>query len=71
MIPVNRDTLMIIAAVVCLAGIIFLFKEVNKTKQEVERMKDFSEYVTKRLETPAPAPAPVPAITEKVEKVAE
>lgn len=49
MIPVNRDTLSIIALVVCVAGILFLFREVNKTKQEVEQMKDFSDYVSKRL----------------------
>jgi len=51
MIPVNRDTLSIIALVVCVAGILFLFREVNKTKQEVEQMKDFSDYVSKRLDT--------------------
>jgi len=48
---VNRDTLSIIALVVCVAGILFLFREVNKTKQEVEQMKDFSDYVSKRLDT--------------------
>ena len=51
MIPVNRDTLSIIALVVCVAGILYLFREVNKTKQEVEQMKDFSDYVSKRLDT--------------------
>lgn len=51
MIPVNRDTLSIIALVVCVAGLLFLFREVNKTKQEVEQMKDFSEYVSKKLDT--------------------
>tara|TARA_R110000782_G_scaffold50182_1_gene108910 strand:+ start:1137 stop:1367 length:231 start_codon:yes stop_codon:yes gene_type:complete len=51
MIPVNRDTLSIIALVVCVAGLLFLFREVNKTKQEVEQMKDFSDYVSKRLDT--------------------
>ena len=50
MIPVNRDTMIMVAAVVCLAGLIFLFKEVNKTKQEVVHMKDLSEYMSKKIE---------------------
>ena len=51
MIPINRDTMMLVATVVCIAGLLFLFREVNKTKQEVEHMKDFSEYVSKKLDT--------------------
>ena len=54
MIPINRDTMMLVATVVCVAGLLFLFREVNKTKQEVEHMKDFSEYVSKKLEAPQP-----------------
>jgi lipopolysaccharide export system protein LptC len=44
--------MMLVATVVCVAGLLFLFREVNKTKQEVEHMKDFSEYVSKKLEAP-------------------
>jgi len=51
MIPINRDTMMLVATMVCVAGLLFLFREVNKTKQEVEHMKDFSEYVSKKLDT--------------------
>jgi hypothetical protein len=46
MIPINRDTLMIIGTVVCIVGILFLFKEMNKTKQE---FKVFSEDMIKHL----------------------
>jgi len=46
MIPINRDTLMIIGTVVCIVGILFLFKEMNKTKQE---FRVFSEDVIKHL----------------------
>ncbi len=70
MIPINRDTMMLVATVVCVAGLIFLFREVNKTKQEVEHMKDFSEYVSKKLEAPQlVAKEPEPEVTE--EKVTE
>ena len=70
MIPINRDTMMLVATVVCVAGLLFLFREVNKTKREVEHMKDFSEYVSKKLEAPQlVAKEPEPEVTE--EKVTE
>lgn len=58
MIPVNRDTLMMIATIVCAVGIIFLFKELNKTKEEMNSFKNFSAQVVKRLGAPEPAPEP-------------
>ena len=54
MIPVNRDTLMMIATLVCAVGIIFLFKEMNKTKKDIDNFKSFSEQVVKHLAPPAP-----------------
>jgi hypothetical protein len=59
MIPVNRDTLMMVATIVCAVGIIFLFKELNKTKEDMNNFKMFSAQVVKRL-TPAPEPEPEP-----------
>ena len=56
MIPVNRDTLMMIATIVCAVGIIFLFKELNKTKEEMNSFKNFSAQVVKHLSAPEPAP---------------
>ena len=66
MIPVNRDTLMMIATIVCAIGIIFLFKELNKTKDEVESFKTYSAQVIKHLSSPEPKPD-----TESVEKKEE
>ena len=34
MIQMNRENLMMLATAVCLIGIIFVFKELNKTKEE-------------------------------------
>jgi hypothetical protein len=62
--------MMLVATVVCVAGLLFLFREVNKTKQEVEHMKDFSEYFSKKLEAPQlVAKEPEPEVAE--EKVTE
>lgn len=61
MIPINRDTAMIIATIVCAVGIIFLFKELNKTKEEMNTFKSFSAQVIRHLSAPEPVAAPVPS----------
>lgn len=63
MIPVNRETLTLIATVVCMVGVIFLFREMNRTKQELANFKNFSEEVVQHMNRPAPKAvesAPVP-----------
>jgi hypothetical protein len=40
--------------IICAAGIIFLFNELKKTKEEVNEFKGFSEQVVKHLNAPAP-----------------
>jgi len=66
---------MLIATIVCAVGIIFLFKELNKTKEEMNTFKSFSAQVIRHLSAPepvaAPAPAPVPTPAPVVEKKKE
>jgi hypothetical protein len=38
MIPINRETLMIAATIICAIGILFLFREMNKTKEEMAQV---------------------------------
>jgi hypothetical protein len=71
MIPVNRDTLMMIATIVCALGIIFLFKELNKTKEEVNSFKTFSAQVVKHLNAPEPTPEPEPEPKKEEKPVAK
>jgi len=52
MIPMDRETLMMIATIVAIAGVIFLFKEMNKAKQDVESLKNFSAHLVHRLSAP-------------------
>ena len=52
MIPMDRETLMMIATIVAIAGVIFLFKEMNKAKQDVESLKNFSAHLVHRLNAP-------------------
>ena len=70
MIPVNRDTLMLFATIVCAAGIIFLFKELNKTKEEMGNFKNFSTQVVRHL-SPPPQPVPEPESEPEPEPVSE
>ena len=52
----DRETLMMVATIVAIAGVIFLFKEMNKAKQDVENLKNFSAQLVQKLSTPHPVP---------------
>lgn len=69
MIPVTRDTLMMIATIACAIGIVFLFKEMNKAKKDFQ---SFSEQVVQHLTPPAKQiePQPVTKVVEE-EKTSE
>lgn len=60
MLPINRETLLTIATIVCAVGVIYLFKEMNKTKEEMNSFKTFSAQVVKKLSAPEPVPTPEP-----------
>ena len=71
MIPVNRDTHMLIATIVCALGIIFLFRELNKTKDEMNSFKTFSSQIVKHLSAPSeqkPSTEPEPEPETEVQK---
>lgn len=42
MIQMDRETINMIVAIVAIAGVVFLFREMNKAKQDVENLKNFS-----------------------------
>jgi hypothetical protein len=67
MIPMDRETLVMIATIVAIAGVIFLFKEMNKAKQDVENLKNFSAHLVQRLSVPEPAQEPE-VVEEKEEE---
>jgi hypothetical protein len=59
MIPVNRETVLTAATIVCILGLVYLFKELNKTKEEMGNFKNFSAQVVRHL-SPPPQPVPEP-----------
>ena len=52
MIPIDREKMTIIAIIACIAGVIFLFKELNKAKQDVDELKVFSAHMVNHLSQP-------------------
>jgi hypothetical protein len=61
MIPVNRETVLTAATIVCILGLVYLFKELSKTKEEMGNFKNFSAQVVRHLSPPPPMkPQPVP-----------
>lgn len=59
MISMDRQTLTLIAVIVCMIGIVVMFKELRTAKEDVEGLKGFSMNVMKRLQ-PQPVPMPMP-----------
>jgi len=67
MVPVNKDTLLIVAAIVFAIGMIYMFKELNKTKKDIDGFKNFSAQVVRHLSAPPEEPS-VPETEEEPKK---
>tara|TARA_B100000073_G_C23560065_1_gene503733 strand:+ start:512 stop:742 length:231 start_codon:yes stop_codon:yes gene_type:complete len=52
MIPVDREFLTSAAAIVCIAAVIFLFREMKRQKEDVDELKTFSSHVARHLSQP-------------------
>tara|TARA_B110000914_G_scaffold244_1_gene233 strand:- start:3143 stop:3358 length:216 start_codon:yes stop_codon:yes gene_type:complete len=52
MIQMNRENIMMIATAVCVVGLLFLFKELNKTREEMTGFKNFSDNLVQQLNEP-------------------
>ena len=61
MIAMDRQTLTLIAVVVCMVGLVVMFKELRSAKDDVEGIKGFMMHMRPKVEAPAPVPVPVPA----------
>jgi len=72
MIDMDRQTLTLIAVVVCMVGLVVMFKELRSAKDDVEGIKGFMMHMRPKVEAPVPTPAvpappPAPATEEKAE----
>jgi hypothetical protein len=68
MVPVNKDTLLIVGIIVCVLGLIFLFKELNKTKQDIDGFKNFSTQVVRHLSAPPESVPEEKVVNEEVKE---
>jgi cbb3-type cytochrome oxidase subunit 3 len=71
MIQMDRETLTMVATIVAIAGVIFLFREMNKAKQDLDNLKNFSAQLVQKLSAPPPTPTPRPAPQVEPEHVEE
>lgn len=49
MISVDRETMVIVAVIVCAAATVFLFRELGRTKEELNGVKGFSSKMMNHL----------------------
>ena len=68
MVPVTKDTLLVVATVVCAVALVFLFKEMNKAKKDIDGFKNFSAQVVRHLSAPEPAPVETVEKKEEIEE---
>ena len=57
MVPVTKDTLLVVATIVCAVAVVFLFKELNKAKKDIDGFKNFSAQVVRHLTAPPEEPS--------------
>jgi len=72
MIPIDRQTLTLVAVIICVVGLIVMFRELKTAKEDVEGLKGFSMNVMKRMQ-PAPMhfqamPQPMAPVKQPEEK---
>jgi hypothetical protein len=49
MIPIDKQTLFMVATIVALAATVYLFKEMKKTKEDLDSLKGVSSKVVRHL----------------------
>lgn len=72
MLAFDRETMMIVGLIVCLGVVVYMYRDMQKTKEDVYAVKTFSLNLMKNLTIeqvePTPAPAPAPVAEEKKEE---
>jgi hypothetical protein len=53
---------------VCAIAVVFLFKEMNKAKKDIDGFKNFSAQVVRHLSAPEPAPVETVEKKEEIEE---
>jgi hypothetical protein len=70
MISFDRETLTIVAVILCIAATVYLYKEFTKTKSDIEGIKNFCNTIV-QAHTPPPPPTQQRVIQEHDEEEEE
>ncbi len=68
MFAFDRDTATIVAVLMCIVATVYMYRELNKTKTEMDNVKGFYGNLMTHLSRP-PQPKPVCEIETKKEEV--
>jgi len=71
MFTFDRDTATIVAVLMCIVATVYMYRELNKTKTEMEGVKGFYGNLMAHLSRPAPTPKPIVREEAQNEEVLE
>ena len=71
MISFDRETLTIVAVIVCIAATVYMYKEFTKSKSDIESIKNFCNKIVQAHTPPPPPPTQQRVIQEHDEEEEE
>ena len=71
MFTFDRDTATIVAVLMCIVATMYIYRELNKTKSEMDNVKGFYVNLITHLSRPPPKVKSVPVVETEKEEVLE
>ena len=71
MFTFDRDTATIVAVLMCIVATMYMYRELNKTKSEMDTVKGFYGNLMTHLSRPSPQVKSVPVVETEKEEVLE
>lgn len=68
MFTFDRDTATIVAVLMCIVATVYMYRELNKTKTEMDNVKGFYGNLMAHLSRPPQNPKPVSGVENETEK---
>lgn len=71
MFTFDRDTATIVAVLMCIVATMYMYRELNKTKSEMDNVKGFYGNLMTHLSRPSPKVKSIPVVETEKEEVLE
>ena len=71
MFTFDRDTATIVAVLMCIVATMYMYRELNKTKSEMDNVKGFYGNLMTHLSRPPPQVKSIPIVETEKEEVLE